>query len=137
MLGEADAKFPSQKGKTMPPSPSRENPGQVYPKSDPEAAPTASVPGTGSNQESSFMIGNSYLFELALENLDKSIGDVIDMIDQEKTSQGASSREVQVTEKLKGWRDDIANLRANGGKALRTSRTSGAAAANEGGLFVD
>ncbi|KAB5594445.1 hypothetical protein CTheo_2076 [Ceratobasidium theobromae] len=34
-LGEADAKFPSASKHGIPPSPSRENPGQVYPKSDP------------------------------------------------------------------------------------------------------
>jgi hypothetical protein len=82
------------------------------------------------------MIGNPYLFERALDNLDKSIGNVIDIIDEEKASQGVSSGEVRMKEKLEGWRDDIANLQASGGKVRQTSRTSGAAA-DEGGLFVD
>lgn len=129
---------------------------KVYPKSDPNgelflmmwslfasntspAAPAASIPGSGSDQESSFMIGNPYLFERALDNLDKSIGNVIDIIDEEKASQGVSSGEVRMKEKLEGWRDDIANLQASGGKVRQTSRTSGAAADEllEGGLFVD
>jgi len=37
-LGEADAKFPGQENQNaIPPSPTRENPGAVYPKSSPEA----------------------------------------------------------------------------------------------------
>ncbi|KAG1740632.1 hypothetical protein EDB19DRAFT_764149 [Suillus lakei] len=135
MLGEADA-FPGQIGKSIPPSPSRENPGQVYPKSDPIAAPARSVPGTGSDPESGLIIGNPYLFERALEKLDGSIGEVINIIDEEISYQGASSREVQMIEKLKGWRNDITNLRAGGGKGLQTSRIS-SAATEGGGLFVD
>ncbi|KAL1938919.1 hypothetical protein VTO73DRAFT_11072 [Trametes versicolor] len=46
-MGDADAKFPGQHGAGLPPSPSRENPGQVFPQSDPKAASTDSVPGTG------------------------------------------------------------------------------------------
>ncbi|GJE92946.1 hypothetical protein PsYK624_091050 [Phanerochaete sordida] len=46
-MGDADAKFPNQSSGAIPPSPSRENPGAVYPKSDPKAAPSESVPGTG------------------------------------------------------------------------------------------
>ncbi|KAG2130377.1 hypothetical protein DEU56DRAFT_740707 [Suillus clintonianus] len=132
----ADNKLPAQKVESIPPSPSIENPGQVYPKSDPIAAPAGSVPGTGSAQDPSFIIGNPYCLERALEKLDGSIGEVINIIDEEMSSQGASSREVQMKEKLKGWRDDIANLRAGGGKGLQSSIISGAAA-EEGGLFVD
>ncbi|KAI0060094.1 hypothetical protein BV25DRAFT_1993122 [Artomyces pyxidatus] len=46
-MGEADAKFPHQSGEGLPPAPTKENPGQVYPKSDPSPAPRASVPGSG------------------------------------------------------------------------------------------
>ncbi|KAA1466880.1 hypothetical protein DENSPDRAFT_831787, partial [Dentipellis sp. KUC8613] len=44
-LGEADAKFPGSQSTALPPSPSAENPGQVYPKSDPKPAPPDTVPG--------------------------------------------------------------------------------------------
>ncbi|KAI0759042.1 hypothetical protein C8Q74DRAFT_1301705 [Fomes fomentarius] len=50
-LGEANAKFPGQHAAGLPPSPSRENPGQVFPHSDPKAAPRGSVPGTGEERE--------------------------------------------------------------------------------------
>jgi len=35
-MGEADAKFPTASDNGIAPSPTRENPGQVYPKSDPQ-----------------------------------------------------------------------------------------------------
>lgn len=71
-----------------------------------------------------------------MENLEKSIGDVIDIIDEETISQVASREEVQMKEKLKGWRNDIVNLRESGGKAPQAPRASGAVA-DEGGLFVN
>ncbi|KZP01576.1 hypothetical protein CALVIDRAFT_559387 [Calocera viscosa TUFC12733] len=40
-LGDADAKFPGQGGDGLPPPKTAENPGQVYPKSDPQAAPAS------------------------------------------------------------------------------------------------
>ncbi|EJU03666.1 hypothetical protein DACRYDRAFT_105828 [Dacryopinax primogenitus] len=40
-LGEADAKFPGQGGNGLPPPKTAENPGQVYPKSDPQIAPSS------------------------------------------------------------------------------------------------
>ncbi|KAG1842371.1 hypothetical protein DFJ58DRAFT_630014, partial [Suillus subalutaceus] len=57
------------------------------------AAPAWSVPDTGSDPESGFIIANPYLFERALEKLDRLIGEVINIIDEEMLSQGASSRE--------------------------------------------
>ncbi|TFK48280.1 hypothetical protein OE88DRAFT_1810579 [Heliocybe sulcata] len=53
-LSEADAKFPGQEPptKTEAPEPTRENPGQVYPKVDPQPAQPGSEPGTGGAHES-------------------------------------------------------------------------------------
>jgi hypothetical protein len=67
-----------------------------------------------------------------MEKLDGPFGEVINIIDEEMSSQGVSRREVQMTEKFKGWRDDIANLQ-EGEKGLQTSRTRSTAA--EGGEF--
>ncbi|TFY76161.1 hypothetical protein EWM64_g7850 [Hericium alpestre] len=50
-LGDSDAAFPGQHSDAIPPSPSRENPGQVYPKSDPTAAPPDSVPGSAKSAQ--------------------------------------------------------------------------------------
>lgn len=94
------------------------------------------MPGTGSDTESGFTIGNPYLLEHVLEKLDGSIGEVINIIDEETSSQGASSQEVQIMEKLKGWRDDIMILRTGGGKGLQASRIRSTAATGDG-LFVD
>lgn len=94
------------------------------------------MPGTGSNSESGFIIGNPYLLERALEKLEGSIGEVINIIDGEMSSQGTSDREVQIMEKLKGWRDDITILRTRGGEGLQTSRIKCTAAEGDG-LFVD
>ncbi|KIK43693.1 hypothetical protein CY34DRAFT_11544 [Suillus luteus UH-Slu-Lm8-n1] len=136
MMLYGDTKFPGQNRESIQPSPSIENPGQVYPKSDTTAAPAGSVPGTGSNPESGFIIGNPYLLEHALEKLEGSIGEVINIIDREMSSQGTSDREVQIMEKLKGWRDDITILRTRGGEGLQTSRIKCTAAEGDG-LFVD
>ncbi|KAI0050758.1 hypothetical protein FA95DRAFT_1603222 [Auriscalpium vulgare] len=40
----ADAKFPGQTGDAIPPSPTRENPAQVYPKSEPTPAAREPAP---------------------------------------------------------------------------------------------
>ncbi|EIN05266.1 hypothetical protein PUNSTDRAFT_137951 [Punctularia strigosozonata HHB-11173 SS5] len=62
LLHAADAKFPenqlgSEHGKA-PETPSKENPGNVYPKSDPEPAPAHSIPGTGGSGGESQMRGD-------------------------------------------------------------------------------
>ncbi|KAI0030447.1 hypothetical protein K488DRAFT_87750 [Vararia minispora EC-137] len=44
-LGESDAKFPKTTTDGLPPSPSRENPGAVFPKTDPSTAPRITSPG--------------------------------------------------------------------------------------------
>ncbi|TFY81390.1 hypothetical protein EWM64_g2625 [Hericium alpestre] len=41
----ADAKFPGSTSDALPPSPTPENPGAVYPKTDPTPAPPDSIPG--------------------------------------------------------------------------------------------
>ncbi|KIJ64272.1 hypothetical protein HYDPIDRAFT_28708 [Hydnomerulius pinastri MD-312] len=122
MLGEADAKFPDQTSGGIPPSPTRENPGQVYPKSDPQAAPKSTVPGTGIQSGTpTSVIGNPYLLENALRRLDTSLDDLIRIIESEESATGSSSKETMYLEKFKSWKEELAAVSTDGG----------------GGLFVD
>ncbi|EGO02997.1 hypothetical protein SERLA73DRAFT_103054 [Serpula lacrymans var. lacrymans S7.3] len=136
MLGEADAKFPGQGGDGIPPSPSRENPGQVYPKSDPKAAPKDTIPGTGKQNETSSFTGNPYLLQGALDKLYHSLTDVINIIQEEKSTMGGSSEEVAFLAKLKCWRNDITHVRDSKSQGPRISGMDGVPA-DEGGMFTD
>ncbi|KAF9468291.1 hypothetical protein BDZ94DRAFT_1304573 [Collybia nuda] len=83
-LGEADGKFPTaNQGTGLPPSPTIENPGQVFPKSDPLAAPI-----TPSQTGSDHYIGNPYLMHGALQNVDRAFGEVITILESEERSHG-------------------------------------------------
>ncbi|KAH7927183.1 hypothetical protein BV22DRAFT_1118398 [Leucogyrophana mollusca] len=141
-MGE-DAKFPGQGGQGIPPSPSRENPGQVYPKSDPkaplillEAAPSATVPGSGNQDGSSSLLGNPYLLEGALEKLEHSIGDVIDLIESESAAVGGSRKEGALLQKLSDWRDEVSTLRAGQSRGAQAYEQSSSPAKGEG-MFTD
>ncbi|KII90132.1 hypothetical protein PLICRDRAFT_40334 [Plicaturopsis crispa FD-325 SS-3] len=135
-LGEADAKFPGRIDKALPPSPSRENPGQVYPKSDPAAAPANSVPGTGSVPTPHSAIGNPFLFASVLEKLDHSLSEVISAIENETNAMGESSEEAALLEKFKSWRQDLDRVRAGETMASRGAEFQ-YEPAEEGGMFAD
>ncbi|EIW76635.1 hypothetical protein CONPUDRAFT_168462 [Coniophora puteana RWD-64-598 SS2] len=139
MLGEADAKFPTTEAHGLPPSPSRENPGQVFPKSDPHAAPESTVPGTGTTQESGALTGNPFLLESALAKLDTAIGDVIAIIRDETAAQGsASSRQNAFLKSLENIKAEAGGVRATAGEGPRAQgAAAGSDSAQAGGLFVD
>ncbi|KAH7882685.1 hypothetical protein F5I97DRAFT_1907559 [Phlebopus sp. FC_14] len=156
MLGEADAKFPGQTGSGRPPSPTRENPGQVYPKSDPQgkscimhrscaslsslvilsAAPPATVPGSGEPPVTTSIIGNPYLLDSALNRLDSSLTDLISIISNEEAAVGSSSKELRFLEKFQSWKSELSDMRTSHGKYYLTSEEA-AVSADEGGLFAD
>ncbi|KAI6037947.1 hypothetical protein EDC04DRAFT_3063883 [Pisolithus marmoratus] len=136
MLGEADAKFPGQGGGGMPPSPSAVNPGQVYPKSSPQAAPRGSVPGSGAKPGTSCIIGNPYLLEDALQKLENSLDHLIQLIGSEQKAIRGSEETTGLLAKFESWRDELRVVRADpspGSYPDSEPPQSGAS----GGLFTD
>ncbi|THH04990.1 hypothetical protein EW146_g7844 [Bondarzewia mesenterica] len=142
----ADAKFPNQHGEGLPPPPTPENPGQVYPKSDPSPAPMTPHPPASP-------LGNPFLLRSVLDDLDGSLSRALDTVRNE-TPGGEGS----LLDMLEGWREDLHLVRA--GVAVRSaspSRSSSrrrreevfeeeervpdavpdAVSAESGGMFVD
>lgn len=133
MLGEADAKFPGQEGGGAPPLPSAVNPGQVYPKSSPHAAPKGSIPGSGTQPGTSCVIGNPYLFEDALQRVENSLDHVIQIIESEQKASGGADQATDILEKFEGWKDELRAIRADRSPGYPERPRSGAS----GGLFND
>ncbi|KAI6118199.1 hypothetical protein F5141DRAFT_606788 [Pisolithus sp. B1] len=137
MLGEgrtsSDAKFPGQEGGGVPPSPSAVNPGQVYPKSSPHAAPRGSVPGSGTPPGTSCVIGNPYLFEDALRKLENSLDDLIQIVGSEQKASGGSQKAAGLLQKFENWKDELRAVRADRSPDYHERPQSGAS----GGLFID
>ncbi|KAI1789671.1 hypothetical protein LXA43DRAFT_1096091 [Ganoderma leucocontextum] len=142
-LGDDDARFPGHRSTGLPPSPSRENPGQVFPKSDPEAAPAHSVPGMGAEREPHGLLhalGNPYVLEESFTKLDDALTAVITAIQGEERSVGVAASAEALVHKFSGWRDDLTQIRTGHGQ-----RGVGAARGDagepleqqEGGLFTD
>ncbi|TBU31337.1 hypothetical protein BD311DRAFT_863555 [Dichomitus squalens] len=141
-LADADAKFPANgvQPSGIPPSPSRENPGQVFPKSDPKAAPPASVPGTGGGHEPSAAeaLGNPYVLEEAFSKLDHALTELITKIQGEERRVGAGTSGEALVRKFTGWRDELTQIRRGQGGATGTRRDANESARRkEGGLFAD
>lgn len=142
-LGDADAKFPSDASyiskdtPDIPPSPSRENPGQVYPKSDPHAAPNKSVPGTSGEHTPgpTHAMGNPFAFESILGELDRALGKVVSTLQREESSAGASADEDALLRKFEGWQEELHEIRT-GAKGLQ-AHGARSAPQEGGGLFTD
>ncbi|KAI0776761.1 hypothetical protein BD413DRAFT_610349 [Trametes elegans] len=140
-IAHGDPKFPGQRSSGLPPSPSRENPGQVFPRSDPRAAPAGSVPGTGGARDPrpDELLGNPYALEDAFTKLDGALSDVVATIAGEERSVGAAPAEDALVQKFKGWRDELAQIRSGRKTAGKGGESAADAAAKqrEGGLFAD
>ncbi|KAE9403408.1 hypothetical protein BT96DRAFT_990270 [Gymnopus androsaceus JB14] len=123
-LGEAEAKFPTSVGSPdIPPSPTVENPGQVYPRSDPHPAHLHTIPGTGRSNSSQTLIGNPFLMREAFAKVDHALGNVIDILEREETS----------------WRAELDEIRA-GQRTPETSKSRSSSRVppeHEGGMFTD
>ncbi|KAI0651214.1 hypothetical protein C8Q79DRAFT_1004517 [Trametes meyenii] len=138
-----DAKFPGQRT-GIPPSPTRENPGQVFPQSDPkgESAPAESVPGTGGGRSppAEEALGNPYVLEDAFSKLDGALTEVISKIRREERSVGAATNGDELLRKFEDWQSQLTQLRG-GGRSWRSTaeRATDTAAGDqqESGLFVD
>ncbi|EKM52707.1 uncharacterized protein PHACADRAFT_164637 [Phanerochaete carnosa HHB-10118-sp] len=133
-VGYADAKFPNQPPDAIPPSPSRENPGAVYPKSGPNAAPAGSVPGTGGEDEPSSVLGNPFAFQGALNKLGGALNEVITALEGEAGRAGVAENEQQILRKFRAW---AAELRALEGRGQPGGHDSELVNPQEGPLFTD
>ncbi|KAI0659658.1 hypothetical protein C8Q70DRAFT_124284 [Cubamyces menziesii] len=139
-MGDADAKFPGQRSPAIPPSPSRENPGQVYPQSDPRPAPPQSVPGTGGEQQPrpNEVLGSPFVLDDAFSRLDAALNNVISKVENEERSVGAASNEDALLLKFKSWRDELTQIRSGRkGVGANGGDSDAAAQQSEGGLFAD
>ncbi|KZT68095.1 hypothetical protein DAEQUDRAFT_712531 [Daedalea quercina L-15889] len=139
-LGDVDAKFPGQSfEKNIAPSPSRENPGQVYPKSDPKAAPAESIPGTGGehNPPLSQALSNPFVLDDALNALDHALTRAISIMEGDADASGASAEGETLTNKFRGWQSELFDLRkraARGGQEVADDQRGHA---SQGGFFAD
>ncbi|KDQ55940.1 hypothetical protein JAAARDRAFT_36716 [Jaapia argillacea MUCL 33604] len=133
-----DAKFPGQEelSNAEGPGSSRENPGGVYPKSDPAPAPPESLPGTGGESEPTSYIGNPFLMKEVLGKLDHALSEVITTIGGEENRVGGSADEEKLLQKFKGWRAEVDDIRSG---RMGHARTAGRSdpAERGGGLFTD
>jgi len=139
-LGDSDAKFPGQQGLAIPPSPSRENPGQVYPKSDPTSTPLNTAPGTGAPNEKSpeRFLGNPYLQKDVFGKVAQSLREAIQTIEREQSKMGGSPEGVVLVEKLEGWSKELRVIMAGGHASARSDvPPANGVSAEEGGMFRD
>ncbi|TCD60550.1 hypothetical protein EIP91_009866, partial [Steccherinum ochraceum] len=128
-----DAKFPNSTASGLPPSPSRENPGQVFPKSDPQAAPAESVPGTGGEREPLSFMSNPFALQSVYNKLDAALDEAISALENEESSAGASANEDATVQKFKRWRLELTQIRKSG----RIGEEGSSVVQQEGGMFTD
>ncbi|KAF8895814.1 hypothetical protein CPB85DRAFT_1329278 [Mucidula mucida] len=122
-----DAKFPGLHSSGLPPSPTIENPGGVYPQFDPSPPP---APPLLSHQNSGAFIANPFLMNEAFGKLDHALGEVITVLENEEG--GSESR---LLRQFLGWRDQLDTIRT--GKRTPSRSPARHTPEREGGLFVD
>jgi hypothetical protein len=97
------------------------------------AAPPISVPGHGGRDEPESYTANPNVIRSALEKLDRSLSEVIQVIEKEEASAGATRGENAQLRKFRGWRDELVGVRT--GSSARTTGTG--PREQEGGMFTD
>ncbi|TFK72386.1 hypothetical protein BDN72DRAFT_335757 [Pluteus cervinus] len=155
---EFQAKFPGQASESdIPPSPTAENPGQVYPKWDPQPAqqlprkssegltigatagePTSSTTNItdptrnpSANSDSLILVANPFLIHQALEKVDTALEEIVSILHAEsngsmhvesingptvKDDSGTHPAVHEWLQKIRGWRDEIGEMRCRTGK---------------------
>ncbi|KAF8154198.1 hypothetical protein B0H34DRAFT_720832 [Crassisporium funariophilum] len=128
---EFDAKFPGP-STGLPPSPCIENPGRVFPKSDPSKAATPSP----HRSTPDFLIGNPFLMNNALDKVDHAFNNIITILESEARSQDRSENGNPLLLKFKDWRDELIRIRS-GEETLAWSESHAPVQEQEGGMFTD
>ncbi|KDR78287.1 hypothetical protein GALMADRAFT_138397 [Galerina marginata CBS 339.88] len=149
-----DAKYPGQNPGGLPPSPTIENPGRVFPKSDPSKGKAFQCwLSVNANNNSSLIVavitprrttpeqyvGNPFMMNTALDKLDHAFGEVIATFEQEDRSQDRGDEGNPLLHKFKSWRVELERIRRGeeelpppDGLAQPQPRHQG-----EGGTFAD
>ncbi|KAF9529136.1 hypothetical protein CPB83DRAFT_853293 [Crepidotus variabilis] len=130
---EYDAKFPGQQPSGLPPAPSRENPGGVFPKSDPSLPSREPSSQRGTPDK---FVGNPYLMNNALNKVDHAFGEVIAILEQEDRSQDRSSSDDALIRKFRAWRSELEDMRT-GDKDVSLPAQGSSLVSQEGGMFTD
>jgi len=140
-LGDGEAKFPTESfTKNLPPSPTRENPGAVFPRSSPTPASPQEEPGArGAPRNPESVFGNPYFFDAKISKLEKALDEMIDAIDKE-ASAGAgvdiSEEEGALLHKFKQWRHELDVIR-RGGHPTSYKEPRETPDLEKGGMFTD
>ncbi|KXN85237.1 hypothetical protein AN958_11512, partial [Leucoagaricus sp. SymC.cos] len=129
----ADATFPSSHGVGLPPSPTVENPGQVYPKSDP--TPAQRTPRSGDDSRAQTAVGNPFLLQSALEKVDRGLVSVLVILKEEERAQGVSQKDEALIKKFQGWRDELGEIMTTGSSG--PPHAVSASGEYAGGMFTD
>ncbi|KNZ75586.1 hypothetical protein J132_02527, partial [Termitomyces sp. J132] len=138
-----DGKFPTaNQGAGLPPLPTRENPGRVFPKSDPQSA---TAPLTPIIQNIDPYIGNPYLMGGTLRKVDKALSEVIAILESEERSHSGANEEGPLLQKFRRWRDEILSMRGDSQTppgttsraSTRTRSRTRSRSPEAGGMFVD
>ena len=112
---------------------------QVYPKFDPKAAPSESIPGTGGehNPPVGQALSNPFVLDDSLDALDHALTQAISTIESDADASGASAEGEALLSKFRGWQSELFELRkkaAHGGKEVGGGQRGHA---SRGGLFAD
>ncbi|KAJ3492508.1 hypothetical protein NLJ89_g11220 [Agrocybe chaxingu] len=129
---EMDAKFPGQVCVGYPPSPSIENPGRVFPKTDPNKAPAVSPKRNTPDK----FVGNPFLMNSALDKVDHSLGEVISVLEQEERSQDRQGGDNALLRKFRSWRNELDNIRM-GEEEIPVPNRAPEITSEAGGMFTD
>ncbi|GJJ09367.1 hypothetical protein Clacol_003589 [Clathrus columnatus] len=132
-----DSKFPHQTKSGEPPSPTRENPAGVYPKSSPTPAKPQEIPGSkGAPSNPRAVFSNPFEFQDELNRLEASLDAVISAIEKE-IKLGNSGQTSDLLDKFKQWKREITVMETTRGNRDASLITPDPDNANEGGLFTD
>ncbi|KAK0200812.1 hypothetical protein DFS33DRAFT_1479206 [Desarmillaria ectypa] len=124
-----DVKYPHTRSSGLPPHPCPENPGQVFPHTDPNKVNVAKTPPLQRTSEP--LVGNPFFLNDALGKLDSSLGHVIQILEQEEAPE-ANNR---LLRKFMDMRDELDRIRT--GKKVLTHTHVSPERDTDGGLFVD
>ncbi|KIM41851.1 hypothetical protein M413DRAFT_27415 [Hebeloma cylindrosporum] len=130
---EYDAKYPGQIS-GLPPSPTIENPGRVFPPSDPKRGPFVSPRRTATPEQ---FVGNPFLMSSALDKLDHAFGEVMLILEQEATTQGRAIAGNPLYDKMMSWRDELEKMRLGEEELPDTLDRTPPTEGQEGGMFTD
>ena len=109
----------------------------MYPRSDPNAAASESILGTGGahNPPIGQILSNPFVLNDALNALDHALTRVISTIENDADASGASAESGSLLSKFRGWQGELVGLRKGAHGAQEAEEPQGHA--SQGGMFTD